>query len=192
MASNDTELIQHVQRGDMAAFEQLVNRYDEKVLSIAATYVNNEDDAKDIYQEVFIRVFKGLPKFQFRSEFSTWLYRVATNVCLSYNAKRKRHQLVSLSDEGNAQDGQPNNVARSLKDESSADQSAMDSEISSRVHDAIKQLSPQQRLVFTLRHYEGYKLREIADMMDCAEGTVKKYLFTATRRLRGELRGLYL
>lgn len=191
MESSDTELIQQVQRGNMMSFETLVQRYDEKVLSIAATYANDADDAKDIYQEVFIRVYKGLPKFQFRSEFSTWLYRVATNVCLSFTAKRKRHSYVSVNQETDQEREQPNGASMTLSDASPTDQQAVNSEIASHVQEALDALSPQQRLVFTLRHYEGYKLREIAEMMDCAEGTVKKYLFTATRRMREQLQEIF-
>lgn len=189
MAPSDTELIQQAQRGNMTAFEQLVQRYDEKVLSIAATYANNGDDAKDIYQEVFIRVYKGLQKFQYRSEFSTWLYRVAMNVCLSFSSKRKKHAFVPLNQGADEEGELPNGVT--LMDESSTDQHAINMEIASRVREALDALSPQQRLVFTLRHYEGYKLKEIASMMECAEGTVKKYLFTATRRMRELLQGIY-
>ena len=175
----------------MAAFEQLVQKYDEKVLSIAATYANDPDDAKDIFQEVFMRVYKGLPKFQFRSEFSTWLFRVATNVCLSFKAKQKKRVVVSIDDEYEGEDGQPKELRHRLVGEMETDRHAIDSEIAMNVQQALNTLSPQQKLVFTLRHYEGYKLREIAEMMDCAEGTVKKYLFTATKRMRKQLEGMY-
>jgi len=175
----------------MTAFEQLVQRYDEKVLSIAATYANDPDDARDIYQEVFIRVYRGLPKFQFRSEFSTWLYRIATNVCLTFSAKKRKHQMIPLAENPEQDDGQLNGAAMIQSRDTPPDQHAIDAEIASTVKDALDALSPQQRLVFTLRHYEGYKLKEIATMMDCAEGTVKKYLFTATRRLREQLQETY-
>jgi RNA polymerase sigma-70 factor (ECF subfamily) len=191
MVPNDTELIQQARQGNMNAFEQLVQRYDERVLSIATTYVNDVDDAKDIYQEVFIRVYKGLPRFQFKSEFSTWIYRIASNVCLTFTAKKKRHTTVSLSEEHEQDDNQSNGVSKMIHSDSRTDQHAINAEIASRVRDALDELSPQQRMVFTLRHYEGYKLREIAKMMNCAEGTVKKYLFTATRRMREQLEEIF-
>ena len=176
----------------MAAFEQLVQQYDEKVLSIATTYSNNTDDAKDIYQEVFMRVFKGLPKFEFRSEFSTWLYRIATNVCLSFKSKQRKQLTTSIDQEyGGGDEEQENTLSQVLADEATTDQQAVNSEIAMHVQEAMDVLSPQQKLVFTLRHYEGYKLREIADMLECAEGTVKKYLFTATKRMRKQLEGVY-
>jgi RNA polymerase sigma-70 factor (ECF subfamily) len=189
MAPTDTELVQQAQRGDMASFEQLVQRYDDRVLSIAATYSNNADDAKDIYQEVFIRAYRGLKKFQFRSEFSTWLYRIATNACLSYTTRQKKRVTVPI--DGDDRDDDQPALSEVLSDGATTDQQAINSEIAFHVHNALNALSPQQRLVFTLRHYEGYKLREISEMMDCAEGTVKKYLFTATDRMRKQLQGIY-
>lgn len=191
MVLSDTELIQQARKGNMTAFEQLVQRYDEKVLSIASTYTNDSNDAKDIYQEVFIRVYKALPRFQFRSEFSTWLYRIATNVCLTFSANKKKRTVVPLAENLENEDGRATGGVLLENRDAPTDQQAIDGEIASAIKDALELLSPQQRLVFTLRHYEGYKLREIATMMGCAEGTVKKYLFTATHRLREQLQEVY-
>jgi RNA polymerase sigma-70 factor, ECF subfamily len=193
MALNDEKLlIQQAQRGDIAAFEQLVYRYDKQVLSIAAGYVRTAEDAKDIYQEVLLKVYRGLPKFRGLSEFSTWLYRVTTNVCLTHRSKKKKHHHSSIDEEHDGDDGETHPMRHALRDESaSADQQMLDSEISQSVQQALESLSPQQKMVFTLRHYQGYKLREIATIMDCAEGTVKKYLFNATRRMREQLKDLY-
>jgi RNA polymerase sigma-70 factor, ECF subfamily len=188
MASNDTELIMQTQRGNMNAFEQLVQRYDKRVLTIAAGYVNSSDDAKDIYQEVFLRVYRGLPKFQYQSEFSTWLFRITTNVCLSHKMRGRRHTHTSLDQNMNDEDGHSHPLKDTLTDHSAADQQTHDAEITLRVGQALKTLSPRQRMVFTLKHYEGYKLKEIAEMLKCSEGTVKKYLFEATSRLRMQLK----
>jgi len=188
MASNDAELIMQTQRGNMDAFEQLVQRYDKRVLTIAAGYVSSSDDAKDIYQEVFLRVYKGLPKFQYKSEFSTWLFRITTNVCLSHRMRGRRHSHASLDQNVNDEDGQPHALKDTLSDHTTADQQTHDAEISMRVEQALMTLSPRQRMVFSLKHYDGYKLKEIAGMLKCSEGTVKKYLFEATARLRKQLK----
>ena len=190
MLPSDQDLIQKAKQGNMVAFEQLVQRYDKRVFTIAASYVQSSEDAKDIYQEVFIRVYRGLPKFEYRSEFSTWLYRVTTNVCLSHRARHKKHEHTSLDQEHEEDEGTTRTMKDSLDGGSSTDQKAMSAEISTHVGEALDRLSPQQRMVFTLRHYEGYKLREIATMMKCSEGTVKKYLFTATKRMRKQLKNL--
>ena len=192
MAASDTELILQTQRGNMDAFEQLVQRYDKRVLTIAAGYVNSSDDAKDIYQEVFLRVYKGLPKFQYKSEFSTWLFRITTNVCLSHRMRGRRHSHTSLDQSVNDGDGQSHALKDTLSDNTTSDQQIHNAEIILRVEQALKTLSPRQKMVFSLKHYEGYKLREIAEMMKCSEGTVKKYLFEATARLRMQLKDFEL
>ncbi len=189
MEVDDNQLILRAQQGDVMAFEQLVFRHDRKVLSLAAQYVTSADDAKDIYQEVFIRVYRGLKKFQFRSEFSTWLHRVTVNVCLTHRSRQKHRQhYVSLHEDPDGED--PHGVLQLQAEDSIADQQAHNAEISARVESALDMLSPQHRMVFTLRHFEGQKLKEIAAAMNCTEGTIKRYLFTATRKMRNELRGI--
>jgi RNA polymerase sigma-70 factor, ECF subfamily len=189
MEVNDNQLIVRAQQGDVMAFEQLVFRHDRSVLSLAAQYVSSAEDAKDIYQEVFIRVYRGLKKFQFKSEFSTWLHRITVNVCLTHRSRQKhRAHYVSLNEDPDSDD--PHGVLQLQAEDNPADQQAQDSEISSRVQSALETLSPRQRMVFSLRHFEGQKLKEIAESMDCTEGTVKRYLFSATRKMRNELRGM--
>jgi RNA polymerase sigma-70 factor (ECF subfamily) len=181
MTLSDTDLIVKAQRGDNSAFEELIYRYDRNVLSLAFKFVNNRDDAKDIYQEVFIRVFKSLKNFQFRSEFSTWLYRITTNVCLSFKKKQSRHHTVSINDD----DNESSEVHEIPDNEgNSPERYVHSSEISSRINGALENLSQRQKMVFILKNYEGYKIKEIAVVLDCNEGTVKKYLFDANNKLR--------
>lgn len=193
MRTTDQELISRVQRGDDAAFEELVCRYDRQVLSIAASYTNNPDDAQDIYQETFLRVYRSLAGFQFRSEFSTWLYRIVTNVCLSHQGRVNvnARRFVSLEGELDGELPRRDYASERHVQPVSPDRHAQNVEIRRYVREALETLSPQQRMVFTLKHYHGYKLREIASMMECAEGTVKKYLFTATERMRKQLQRVF-
>jgi RNA polymerase sigma-70 factor (ECF subfamily) len=184
-------LVSKAQRGEAGAFEELVNRYDRKVLSIAYSFTRDADDAKDIYQDVFLRVHRALPGFEFGSEFSTWLHRIVINVCLSYRrhgAAGARTPLDAVS-ERDLHESRANPVSTSHT--APADRLVQDGEIRRHIEEAIDALSPKEKLVFTLKHFEGYKLREIAAMMDCTEGTVKRYLFTALAKLRQELKGVY-
>lgn len=186
----DNELIRATQIGNFDAFQTLVFRHDKNVLSIAARYAQNAEDAKDIYQDVFIRVYHGIGKFKQQSEFSTWLYRITTNVCISYYRSRKK--FIAMNQKHEMNNGQETGKQVETHDnDGTPHEKMLDAEISARVANAVNILSPQQKLVFTLRHYEGYKLSEIATFMKCTEGTVKKQLFTAIRRLRGELQDLY-
>ncbi len=187
MTQEENKLVIAAQNGERSAFEKLVYRYDKNVLGIAYSFINNNEDAKDIYQEVFLRVFKGIKKFEFRSEFSTWLYRITTNVCLTYRSQKKKYAYTSL-DEETEEDSNPRSLANTLTDNQTPDNNAMNSEISTRIENGLDKLSPQQRLVFTMKHYKGYKIKEISTMMNCSEGTIKNYLFIATQRMRDHLK----
>ncbi len=191
MNQTDLELVRAVQQGDMTAFEHLVHRYDARVLNIASRFGNSREDAKDIYQEVFLRVFRNIEKFEGRSEFSTWLHRITTNVCLTFRSQKKKEyaQMANYTDGGDDHDPVEHSVPGPR--DSWPDRSLESGEIAGRVQNALAKLSPQQKLVFIMKHYEGYKLREIASMMKCAEGTVKRYLFSATQRLRFQLQDLH-
>lgn len=186
LTMDDVELVRKAQQGDIFAFEQLVFRHDKKVLSIAARYVTSADDAKDIYQEVFLRVYRGLKKFRFKSEFSTWVHRITVNVCLTHRSRRRRTMQTLLLDDRNEEDSEGHGEIRDPA--VGPDHQAVNADISCSIEKALGTLSPKQKMVFTLRHFEGYKLNEIALMMNCVEGTVKRYLFTATRRMRDQLK----
>jgi RNA polymerase sigma-70 factor (ECF subfamily) len=184
----DLDLIQKAKGGDMGAFEELVFRYDKQVLTIAARYVQSSEDAKDIYQEVFMRVYRSLPRFQLKSQFSTWLFRITTNVCLTHRTRRKRHLHTSLNQESEDEHGAP--MTEALTESRTADRQAEQTEMALHVAQAMATLSPKQKMVFTLKYYDDYKIREIAEMMGLAEGTVKRYLFAATKKVRISLKDL--
>ena len=190
MSPNDSELIVKAQQGDDSAFEMLIEKYDRHVLSLAFSYTRNSDDTKDIYQETFIRAYKSIRGFQFRSEFSTWLYRIAVNVCLTYRKHKVREADVFSSRFGNEEEMKLRDETKDPSPDNSAEGDYMRKEIAMHIESALDRLSPMQRLVFTMKHYEGYRLREIAKMINCTEGTVKKHLFNAVKRLQVQLKGV--
>jgi RNA polymerase sigma-70 factor (ECF subfamily) len=190
MEISEKELIQKAQQGDQIAFEELIYNYDRSVLSIALKYTKDPDDAKDIYQEVFIRVYRSLKKFEFRSEFSTWLFRITTNVCLTYKTRKKEHLMVSLHEEYD--EDKTDFEIRDLKsDKLTPEEETMSNDLGILINNAVDSLSAKQRITFVLKHYEGYKIREIAEMLNCKEGTVKKYLFDAVNNLKKKLQPVY-
>ncbi len=184
----EIDLIQRARSGDSRAFEELVFKYDRRILSIIAGYVNGADEAKDIYQEVLIRVYRGLPQFRAESEFTTWLYRIAANVCLTHRARTGRRRHVTHSLDSDDESAEAHTEARGKP--RSPEEEVLNMEIRERVDAALATLSPRQRLAFTLKQHEGFKLAEIASMMECTEGTVKRYLFEATQRMRMQLKDL--
>ncbi len=188
MALSDSDLIKEYLQGNSLAFEELVYRYDRFVLLTAIQFCGNEDDAKDIYQDVFIRVIKGLRKFKYQSEFSTWLYRITVNVCLTHTAKQKKKRKEYFTSTNNEYDG--NTIEEILiadTEEFSPQARTENSDVFEKVGDAINYLSPNEKMCFILKHYSGYKIREISEMMNCKDGTVKKYLFDGVRKLRKQL-----
>ncbi|MGE5430189.1 MAG: RNA polymerase sigma factor [Syntrophomonadaceae bacterium] len=191
MHQEENLLIKEAQNGSMQAFETLVARYDRHVLSIAQSYRHNREDAKDIYQEVFLRVYRGLKNFEGNSAFSTWLFRITVNVCMTYKVRNKKYQYASIDQSFDTDDSTAQlSLADTLEGGESADQNLMDEEIKRNVNGALESLPPQQKMVFTLKHLQDMKISEIAKIMNCGEGTVKKYLFTATRKMRDKLKDL--
>ncbi|MDP4116457.1 MAG: RNA polymerase sigma factor [Bacteroidota bacterium] len=181
MAQDEISLIKIAQQGDAKAFEELVNRYDRNVLTIALKYFNNEDDAKDVYQEVFIRVFNSIKGFKFQSSFSTWLYRITVNVCITMATKAGRHEFVPVTKKF---DDQENEEEILTSNELSPDGFALNNEKGIAINNALEKLPPKQRICFVLKYFEGYKIIEIAEMLKCKDGTVKKYLFDAQNKMR--------
>ncbi len=190
MALGDNELIIQAKSGNDSAFEELIYRYDRSVLAIALKYVHDTDEAKDIYQEVFIRVYRGLKNFEMKSQFSTWLFRIATNVCLSYKSRSKKHLQQSIDEQIATEDDEVLKYELA-EDEMDPGEIMINLDLGDIIRRAVDSLSSKQRMTFILKHYEGYKIREIADMLNCKEGTVKKYLFDAIRNLRKKLKPLH-
>ena len=184
---DDNQLILSAQNGDHAAFEQLVMKYDRHVLNIAYGYRNNQDDADDIYQEVFLRVHKGLKNFQARSQFSTWLYRITVNVCIEFKRKEKVRQHESLDKFSNDEE---NTISYETTIDSGlrTDKSTLDNEMNNLIQKEVNKLPQQLKMAFTLKYYQGLKIKEISEMMNCTEGTIKSYLFTSSRKLRTKLK----
>ncbi len=189
--TEDDELIREAQRGDRAAFDSLVRRYDQSVLRLALHMLGNEQDAQDIHQEAFIKAYRHLGNFRFECSFYTWLYRIVTNLCLDQLRRRKSRRedpatvLDASGDEMDLMANVPDtramaNPGREL------DRKVMSESIS----DALNQLTPRERMVFELKHYQGLKLRTIGDMLNTTEETAKNTLFRATRKLRLNLADL--
>lgn len=190
MTETEERLIRRAQQGQVAAFEQLVALHDRQVLKLAYNMLGHQQDAEDVYQEIFLLVFRKISSFRFESEFSTWLYRLVVNTCINYRKKRSRNRLFPLAtapmDQEEAAAG-PETVDRGIDPE----RAALNRELGEQITSAIADLSEQQRAVFVLRHFHGHKLQDIAAILECAEGTVKNYLFRATQHLQRRLRPYY-
>ncbi len=181
MQTEEYELVQRAKLGDKRAFEQLVCRHDRHVMQIALAMINNIHDARDIYQESFIRVYTHLSSFQCKSSFKTWVTRITVNVALNHRRKKWSRSRISLKDNDMPEKKDKTNPVRNL----------LNKELGTAIKNAIGQLSPKQQAVFTLKHHMGYKIREIAEILDCSEGTVKSDLFRAVEKLQKNLKTFY-
>lgn len=186
--TTEYSLISRAKEGDIKAFEELIYKYDKSVLAIAYSYRNFGDDAKDIYQEVFLRVYKNLKNFEGKSEFSTWLHRITVNVCITHYAKRKRHSYVSLHEPVEEEGEHPSMLAEIISDGYSSDRRMLEDEASENMQRLVNSLPAKQKMAVTLKYYHDLKIKEIAEVMSCNEGTIKRYLFDAMRKMRTKLR----
>jgi RNA polymerase sigma-70 factor, ECF subfamily len=185
--ADETALIRAAQGGDRAAFEQLVRAYDQSILRLAMNLLHSPEDARDIYQETFLRVYRNLGTFRFDCAFHTWIYRIATNLCLDQLRKRKvrkEEPPVLTTAEGTVD--RLESVAEQRADLDPQKQ-LLSGQIRRRVKAALADLSPRERMVFELRHYEGLRLRNIGEALGTTEEAAKNCLFRATQKMRSAL-----
>src|SRR6202165_1968559 len=193
--SEERALIERAQGGDREAFEELVHRYDRDVLRIALNILRKTEDARDVYQEAFLKIYKNLPRFRFECSFYTWIYRVVTNVCLDQLRRRNSRPEdqapeLGLHAGGDTSGGDFFDRQQEQGAASDPERRMMGLEIGRRISTALGQLTPRERMVFEMKHYQGLKLRAIGDVLGTTEETVKNSLFRATRKLRAQLEGL--
>lgn len=185
---SDSEDLSHVEAflaGDENAFRALFDKYREKVYRIAFRFVRNKDDALEVTQEVFLRVYLSLKSFQTNSKFFTWLYRIAVNRSIDFSRSRRHDPTTSLDA---VESSQTLTLGRhAQRSTPSPGELAQARELEELVAQAIEQLSPKHRAVFVLHASENLSYRQIADVLGCNIGTVMSRLFYARKRLREEL-----
>src|SRR5580698_2121060 len=183
----EAELIRAVQQGDQTAFEELVRSYDQSVLGLAMNLLRSPEDARDAYQEAFLRVYKNIHSFRFDCSFYTWLYRIVTNVCVDHLRKRKIRKEEPATVE--TSEGPIDRTYSVEEDRAAGDpeRNLWNRQLSSRIGDALGQLTPRERMVFELRHYQGLRLRAIGEILDTTEEAAKNCLFRATQKMRTRL-----
>jgi RNA polymerase sigma-70 factor, ECF subfamily len=184
---DEAGLIRAAQKGDQDAFERLVRTYDQSVLRLSMNLLRSPDEARDVYQEVFLKVFKNLHLFRFDCSFHTWLYRIATNVCLDHLRRRKVRKEESTVVE--TSDGPVDQVTRLAEEgpEGNPERQTWNRELSQGISAALDALTPRERTVFELRHYEGLRLRAIGEILGTSEEAAKNCLFRATQKMRASL-----
>jgi len=186
VAASDTELIKRFLKGDESSFEEIVFRYEKKVYSLCLCYTGNREDALDLTQETFIRIYRFLPGFRFDASFSTWIYRLANNTCLDFLRKQKKVKYLSLDNPVNlGKGGVPRELGNNGDDVSWLELEKK--ELRQEVHEAFNKLPLEQKEVLVLKEFQGLKYDEIAAILKIPIGTVKSRI----RRGRLQLKTIF-
>jgi RNA polymerase sigma-70 factor (ECF subfamily) len=184
----ETDLIREAQAGSRTAFDALVRQYDGAVLRLAMHLTGSEQDAQDIQQEAFLKAYRYLGNFRFECSFYTWIYRIVTNLCLDHLRRRKSRredQAVVIDSSGEEMD-----LLTNVSDDRAGAKPGRELDrkyLGQRILGALDELTPRERMVFELKHYQGLRLRTIGEMLNTTEETAKNTLFRATKKLRSKL-----
>ncbi|MCU0643871.1 MAG: sigma-70 family RNA polymerase sigma factor [bacterium] len=172
IANNDTDLVQECLIGNTKEFEALIDKYQKKIFNIVYRMTDNYDDAEDITQSVFIKVYEKLNSFNPKFKFFSWLYRIALNESLNLMNQKKR--LAELDADFITQGKSPEEIYDEL-------------ELSERIQDALMEIELEHRVLIVLKHFEGFSYQEMAFMLDISEQKVKSRLFSARQVLKNVL-----
>jgi len=179
MEGAEAMALERAQEGDAEAFRMLVEQNSHTVFRLAFRMTGNEQDAEDIVQETFLRAYKNIGRYDARAKVSTWLHKITSNCAIDLIRKRKRRPADSLEEQAASQ--------APASSEPGPDRVALGHELGSRVAAALENLSAKERVAFSLRHFEELSIREIAEVTQSPEGSVKNNIFRAVRKLRSVL-----
>ncbi|MEA5083733.1 MAG: sigma-70 family RNA polymerase sigma factor [Lachnospiraceae bacterium] len=177
-----SKLVELAQNGDSAAFGKLIERHERLVYNVVYRMLTNHEDTKDISQEVFLKAYKYLGKFDGKASFSTWLYRIAVNTSIDELRKRKGYETVSLDKETDSGEG----IQKKEYADSSAgvEEQVMAKENIANIKQAMENISSEHRIIITLRDFEGLSYAEISEITQTSLGTVKSRLARARKALK--------
>ena len=184
-AGFDWRVVQSVQAGDVAAFDQLILKYRERVYAMIYNMTSNREDAADLAQDTFIKAFQSINRFQGQSSFFTWLYRIAVNSALTHIRRNKLRSFFSF--DKIHEDTSVAAVINQLTDKKDVEREVFVHELQERLNEALLKLSIPHRTVVTLFEIDGLSHEEIAEIMDCSVGTVRSRLHYAKQLLQAEL-----
>ena len=184
---SDQQLVERVQQGDKNAFNLLVQKYQNKVMSLVSRYVRNQADVGDVAQEAFIKAYRALPNFRGESAFYTWLYRIAVNTAKNHLVAQGRRAPANDID---AEDAEYYDGSDALKEFASPERLMMSEEIQKVIFDTLDTLPEELKMAISLRELDGMSYEEIANVMECPVGTVRSRIFRAREAIDKKLQPL--
>lgn len=185
MTDPDDKLVQKAIAGKSGAFNKLVTKYQQRILFLAYDIVGDYEAAQDIAQDAFIRAYNKLSDFQGNSRFSTWLYRITVNLAIDYHRKNKKRSDYSI--DAATKEIELTSEMSALNSTSNFSENLERDELKRQLEQALTYVSPQQRTAITLRYFHEKSTREIAEIMGCAENTVRIHIFRGLKHLRKSL-----
>src|ERR1043166_4647559 len=185
-ATEAAAVLARARQGDSDAFRALVERHSRSVFRLAYRMTGNEQDAEDVVQESFLRAYRQLGKFDERASFGTWLYRIAANCSLdTVRSRKRRSESIAPPQESTPEAQDP--VMHLPDTRPTPERSALSSEVRERVTQAMEELSATERTAFVLRHFEGMRIEELSQVLQCQPGAAKHSVFRAVQKLRRAL-----
>ena len=182
MTWTDEELVARSIRGDAESFNQLVLRWERPIYALAYRTIGREEDARDVCQETFLRAFRALPNFRGQAKFSSWLYRIALNLCRDWMRRERRAPIIQPPEDVDLMD-----LAAAAEPSESIEDLVARKDMTRLVENAMTRLPEEQRTAIVLKEYHGLTFQEIADLMGCPLSTVKTRLYQGLTVLRREL-----
>jgi RNA polymerase sigma-70 factor (ECF subfamily) len=186
MEVTDAAVVAQVLAGDKEAFRLLVNRHSRSIFHVTYRMTGNQQDAEELVQETFLRAYKALARFELRSNFSTWLYRIAVNRTLDFLSMKKMQSkdTYQIVDEPDPEEGRQIQLS---SDSPGPDRMVLSAEMKSKVAQSMSLLTPVERIAFTMRHMEGRSIDEIGETLKLNTSAAKNSIFRAVKKLRQQL-----
>jgi RNA polymerase sigma-70 factor, ECF subfamily len=182
MTGTDEELVARSMSGDADSFNELILRWERPIYALAYRTIGREEDARDVCQETFLRAYRALPGFRGQAKFSSWLYRIALNLCRDWVRRERRTPVVQPPEDGDLME-----MAAAAEPSESIEDLVMRKDLTRSVERAMALLPEEQRMAIVLKEYHGLTFQEIADLAGCPLSTVKTRLYQGLTVLRREL-----
>ncbi len=182
LSLDESSLIEKSKAGDVESFEELIISHKKKIFNIAYRMLGNLEDANDVTQEALVKAYRGIKKFNEKSSFSTWLYTIVNNACIDFIRKNRKDNVVYLDREYETEES--SYTLQINSGEETPEQAFEKKEVQRLVHKAINKLSDDHRRIIILKDIKQFSYKEISEIIDCSEGTVKSRLSRARKNLK--------